>query len=500
MTTTDEQSNTIYDPQIRELNALALSWVERHVSPQTTYLHFNYHHSAGEGYQTIPTLENLLYAYALFKSKTAESIGEAKRILKGMLQFQNNADSITQGNFPVYLHEYPLCKDRQHGVHLLPILYWIMAQFRQVLGSELERELRQRTAALLEYCRKSHREKEMPSSVAIKLAAALYVFGNLNNDCGMKEEGELLLKRLCLESEEWFSPLYLSDFLIAMQMTDSAKTAHLWDPLRQFLANSYHRQTASYVGPVFYEFQWKNAPQTTPYNFYMAYFSGALPKRLLNPDVPSLYACLIQPSSRTLGEDGTVSLNGVCEGRPWQFKKQQEMAYSLIDAKGNKLDALWKGLIPFKMTWGSDADVHTLVAQGGNYEQISTTPTGNALVLEYQLAKEFDLEDKERRREVILAVDRGEKILLRVNGTPATTFTLNDRVEIVSGTFKIELEFLLAQGEGQFLGHLMPGNRASQLALKNEERYNAYDTLIFLRTLRRGPDCHIHVKITYYNT
>lgn len=501
MTILEESHNAAYDPQIRALNALALAWAERHLSEQTTYVHYNPHYAFEEGYQTIPIFENLLYAYALLKNKMAESVTEGKRILKGILQFQNLSEPLTLGNFPIYMHEYPLCRDRQHGVHLLPVLYWILVQFRLVLGSDLERELQERVRALLGYCEKSHGEKPFPPSMTLKLAAALCGFGQVFGDAGMSQRGES-----CLQQElgawkasappEWFSPLHLSDLLVAFQISDFLKIACGWEDFWKFLDETYHRQTATYAGPSFYEFQWKEAPQTTPYHFYLSYFSGVLPKRLLNPELPGIYACLVQPSLRRISsEEATVDLSGNCEGRPWKFHKDLSNAYSLISAQGNKLDTAWKGVLPLRLSWGTAAEVHTLVAQGGNYETLSFSVDKNCIMLDYALSSVFDTEDRERRREVILSVDRSAKMRLLVNGEASTTFQLGDWIDLLSDGMKVRLQFTLTQGEGQFIGHLMPGNRASQLALKHENRFNAYDTLIFLRTHRRSADCRIHVKI-----
>jgi hypothetical protein len=499
MIVADEQTNSMFDSQCRELNALALAWAERHVSAQTTYLHYNYHQGDEEGYQTIPVYENVLHAYALFKAKTAESVTEAKRILKGMLQFQNRGDSVMHGNFPVYLHEYPLCKDRLHGVHLLPVFYWILTQFRQVLGNELECELRERTSLLLEYCLKSCREKAFPIPLALKFAASLFVLRNGGLDKSVHEDVDEILKIVSEASimTEWFSPQHLSDILIAFQMTESSKFGSIWEKFWQFLEDTYHVETGAYVGPAFYEFQWKAAPQAVPYHFYMSYFSGSIPKQLHGNDVNALYGALVQPSLRRFGKsaESPLSLEGDGDGRAWKFNKYPTYACSCIKAEGNKLDVNWKGLIPFKMTWGSHSAVHTLVAQGGNYEQFDFFDLGKIIRLDYRLAAEFDLEDKERRREIILAVDRSPNIRLRVNGKAATTFTLDDEVEVVSDTKIIKLRFSLVKGEGRFIGHLMPGNRASQLAIKNENRFNAYDTLIFIRTLRRTSDCQMSIAI-----
>jgi hypothetical protein len=121
--------------------------------------------------------------------------------------------------------------------------------------------------------------------------------------------------------------------------------------------------------------------------------------------------------------------------------------------------------------------------------------TDSEITLDYLLSEEFNLEDKERSREVILAIDRSAAHSLFVNGRKATTFVFGDILKIESDRLTFEVTFKLVDGEGDFIGHIMPGNRACQIAAKNENRFEAYDTLFFFRTLRRSPHCRITVKI-----
>ncbi len=74
-----------------------------------------------------------------------------------------------------------------------------------------------------------------------------------------------------------------------------------------------------------------------------------------------------------------------------------------------------------------------------------------------------------------------------VNGKKATTFQLGDTITIGKA---LSLQFNRA-GEGDFFGHIHPGNRPSQLA---PHKFEAYDWKIALRTLRRPTASAIGVR------
>ena len=78
----------------------------------------------------------------------------------------------------------------------------------------------------------------------------------------------------------------------------------------------------------------------------------------------------------------------------------------------------------------------------------------------------------------------------------ATTFQVNEEVEVDTDGLKFTLQFEVVKGSGQFLGHFMRGNRPQQIANKGSRRFEAFDQQIFLRTLRRDPECTVRATIT----
>lgn len=112
---------------------------------------------------------------------------------------------------------------------------------------------------------------------------------------------------------------------------------------------------------------------------------------------------------------------------------------------------------------------------------------------------EFDLEGSLETTydlfEVEFFLSRLPDVNILINDQKSIVFRLGDKVQIFTNTRKIELEFLLDSGIGDFLGHISFGNRKSQLATKNSQHFYAYDWHIGLRTLRREIPCKIVVKI-----
>jgi hypothetical protein len=105
--------------QIRAID-LAVSAGKKRQSPRTGFVHL---------LDTIPLYENFCFAFALFRQKTAESVGEGKALLERLLAFQ------VEQNFPIYLHDYPQCFDLNMGLKIAPILTYLLRLFAPVLGS-----------------------------------------------------------------------------------------------------------------------------------------------------------------------------------------------------------------------------------------------------------------------------------------------------------------------------------------------------------------------------
>ncbi len=114
----------------------ALAAAKKRMSSQTGFVHYYSEEPYHSNQDTIPVIENFIYGYALFRSKTVENIQEGKSLLEKLLAFEVN------GNFPVYLHEYPMCKDSRNSSHLLPVLFYFLKDFPLALGESLNGKLK----------------------------------------------------------------------------------------------------------------------------------------------------------------------------------------------------------------------------------------------------------------------------------------------------------------------------------------------------------------------
>ena len=113
---------------------LALKAGRKRKSVRTGFIHlFPGEETASD---TIPLFENVCFAMALIQQKQTEAILEAKELLERVLAFQTG-----EGNFPIYLHEFPRCYDRWMGLKIAPLLLQIYRRFSVGLGDLKEKLL-----------------------------------------------------------------------------------------------------------------------------------------------------------------------------------------------------------------------------------------------------------------------------------------------------------------------------------------------------------------------
>lgn len=443
---------------------LALQAGRTRQQPQTGYVHCHYQ-DLNSVPLTIPTLENFLFALALLQSKTAEQMTEAKELLEKLLHFYKEG-------FPVYLHEYPHCSDPLLCIKLLAPLYWIQKGFNTVLGQSLREQLVTVSKALLD---KSLTE-EAPYHLALRAAAAAIAFGRLYGDVAMEKRGESLLQELQGEGKNptWEMPDRIAHMLVGLQMVYSDLSNSPWRAFWEYIGTTWSSQIGAYVGAPLKIFQDGYEPQVTPYDLYMSYFSGVVPKRLFKETPVHLHGALIQPHEAKLSSDEAKSV-----------VKLLKEAQPANPGRG-------KGYIPWRLVWGTPDRVHTLECQGGNIETIIEDKEG----LLMELGPLPDPDDRKRNRELVFYLDNHPEAKVLVNGRPATVFYPGDQLIIKSGDLEVGMKVHLYEGAGEFVGHLSHGNRPSQLRTKGEGRFDAYDWQIALRTVRRQEPCKLRLEMT----
>lgn len=481
---------------IRQLIDMAVRSGREKQSRQTGYLHFCYQIPEEDKHDPIPVVENMLFALALLRTRTAENILEAKTILDNLLHFQL-IDGPSSGNFPKYLHEFPSCKQRLIGANLLPPLYWILKSFHQILGSELRQRLESALKNLINFCIKTYREKPAPYQVALKIAAAAKSAGRHLNIPTMEIEGDSLLTELhaVKTPEAWYSPADIAEILIALQMVYPCISRSPWSEFWGHLEKTWHHSTCSYIGPSIREYQQGFEPQPTLYDLYLGYFSKTFSKRTSGNQIYHLQACLIQPSEDKLEKPHLPLINiGSLNDHAYFLKQDEKCAFSIFERK-EAIDPSEKGFHPFRLIWGQCDRTHSFVCQGGTSKQMTFNTHEDGVDLIFYFEEPLGTDEKEKSREIAFYFDMHEEINITTKGSSSNTFLLGDEVKIVSKGLSLAMHFILEEGDGRFFGHLMPGNRPAQTSAKGHNQFQAYDWQLFLRTLHRPGPCQIRVSI-----
>ena len=330
--------------------------------------------------EAIPTYENFCFALALLRSRTAENVLEAKALLERLLAFQVN------GEFPVYLHEYPSCRYAGLGSKLYPILFFILRDFHMVLGDHLREQLQD-----------------------LQTRYALYE----------------------IDSPE--TPEECAEFLLHCQITGKDKSPAF---------KSWDAKTLAYAG---HQRQERGEPALTLYDLFLGEWGGQFSNRALQDHPVHLRASLIYPAEAP------------------RFVSQPPL--------------------PTRYSWGSGNPTHSMVLS-----------TPGVITGEKELLIVLPEKEVQEEMEIIYFYNLHADTHVLINGQKATSFQLGDKVELISKGFRIELIFTLKSGEGQFWGHLYRANRPGQLCCKGEEKHEAFDGAIGLRTVKRGPHASIRIN------
>ena len=208
-------------------------------------------------------------------------------------------------------------------------------------------------------------------------------------------------------------------------------------------------------------------------------------------ELPSaLQAALIYPGQIpfcSMREESLVEMNSYSNWRSLRGSSWLLRAFDECSRWDPHLD---RGKSPICLNWRSQKQLASLVVQGGNWQRFTSSLGGAALQSTFYLTQLPEEENFVGGREILFYLSRSPDLSLRVNGAKATLFRLGDRVEI-RGSVNCDLTFTLLEGEGTFMGHIMPGNRPSQQAVSSTNSPEAYDWMVFLRTVKRAVDCKV---------
>ncbi len=486
----------------RRLLDLAVTCGRKHKSTQTGYLHYCYNEQGDAPHLSIPTVENFLFVLTLMKTRVADHVNEAKIMLEGLLHFQNlSDDTIGFGNFPIYLHEFPQCKERFNSVQIAITFYWILKLFHQVLGQQLKTRLEKAFTLLLKQCLRNHQEKPAPYQIAVKIAAAAKMGGALLNDIEIESQGSLLLKEIehIKNPTAWYCPEAMGEILTGLAILHHSLKNSPWNDFWEHLQRTWHRQACCYVGPALKVGQRRSEPQVTVYDLFLSSFSDTLSSRILKETPIHLKAALIPYSDNKLSIPSyPINYKGTIEGSSWQLHHDRDIAYSLIEQGQLTFHSPQeREFHPLQIIWGDQERVHSFVCQGGSCKNmVFSAEDPTTISLTFTLNDKVEVEDRDKNREITFAIDAFPGMHFLVSGEKSSTFRLNEPVLLKSGNHSLEIVFERTEGEGRFIGHRNLGNRSSQVETKGELRFQAHDWLVFLRTISRSEHCLLTAKIT----
>lgn len=445
---------------MRHLQEMALEWGRKRRSPQTGYVHHFYQAQETETPVTIPIVENFLFALALLRTRSVDSINEAKVLLNGLLHFQNqNPGQIGEGNFPLYLHEFPLCRDREVGVHVAAVMVWILKHFHHVLGQELRKRLEHAFIAVVNHALKTHAAKATSYPIAIKIAATAKAGGALLQHQDLEEAGTALLDRLSEEPDlrHWFCPASIGTILLALSMIYPSIKQSPWNLFWKHVDQTWHRQTGCYIGPALKVWQLEEQPQVTTYDLFLGCSNGNFADRIQKDSPVHLEGVMIQPTEDVLEPISyPLQLDGEVDGNTWMLFHGADFAYSLTTKKKEALSLpTEKGFHSFYFIWGDLRRNHTFVCQNEHLIDIHSKMTPDGIHLWGNLDQPLESEDREKNREIVFFTDVHQDSEFLVSGQKASTFRLGETISYRSHQLLLTLKFNLEEGEGRFLGHRM---------------------------------------------
>lgn len=493
-------SNEMTTDPFKQLGEWALSAGRVYQSSQTGFVHL-YYGDIDSKAQTIPLMENVCFVLALLRSRLVEQIQEAKALLKKILIFQNQFSGPEEGNFPIYLHEYPHCRDPAAAILMLAPFYWILTQFGHVIGSDLKLQLEKAIGLALKHGMRCQQLKSFPFAIHIRLSSAQWAYGMLWEDEQLVKAGKKDLEELSHgQLEGWQTTKQLSEILVGLQMIYPALSNSPWQPLWERMKQTWHRELAAYIGPCVREWQEREEPQVNLYDLFGGFFSCRFSRRATLAGPHQLFGVLIQSSSDKFHNHPDIQhLTGILSRQKWELMSypDEKRALTVLEKHESYPASVEKTHTALRYIWGDSHRLHSFVCQGGNVEKIKYSNDGKSIILFFDLKDHPIDEVFHSKREVEFFVDFHPEFQFQLQGFAATTFELGQKIELTLGKQKLGMVFDLIEGEGSFVGHLMRGNRPSQIDLKGDKRFHAYDWTIFLRSIRRHNHSKLRATLTF---
>ncbi len=431
------------------LNQLALQEGKKRQSFHTSFLH------SLDG-QLIPIYDNLLFVLALFRSKNAENIQQAKTLLEKLLQFQSIKDPYRH-RFPQFLHEYPYAYDLYLQIKFLSVLYQIFSEFSSILGKPLKLKLTFALKRLYSILEKT--DLSFPNSFIFQILAHLFFHTPLEYKIFADAKENLLN----CNSEDLGHILHAISLL---QEKDS-----LWLNEAEFL---YH-ELFGYIGP--YQAHEGYRPKRGLLD--LQFFSKPFEDSIL------LEGAKIYPKKSTaFTEERKIHTSYI--GSLMIYRSDQ-MAFFLLQKRNEPFP---KNFPLLRLFWGKEHP-HSFVIQDFPKEflvqQIQDTFT-----FLFTLPAILP-EETEEEMALTFYLDALYDTKFFIGSMRTNTFSAKDVLCIVKEGMKMQLSFEC--NEGKFFGQILKANRPSQTLLPTKTNFNAYDWKIGIRTIRRSPSCKLAITL-----
>lgn len=419
---------------------LNLAAAKKRKSAQTGFIHYCYTSLPGDRQDTIPLYENFCYVLALLRSRLSEHVLEGKALLEKLIAFE------VGGNFPIYIHDYPECKDRSLSLDLLPVLHWMLHDFRAVLGEGLSTQLNELIRRILFHAERIHAERPLSSAAWVKWK------GYADPDA--------------LDSFAFTSAEGWADYLIALQMAES-KGKNIEADLNR-VRSHWHPHLHVFLGP---QSQEKTEPKLTLFDLFFSHDMHSYANRALSDHPVHLQASLVHSMTPSVSDPSPGAFAQLITDDPRQ------------------------GYVLF---WGDKEAAHSLVCDHRN-AAMQAQLSENGAVLDMTLPEGWEpTEQPELPLSLFCNLDDAHAIT--INGQKATAFQLTDAIGITSGQRRIQIRFSCIEGEGVFFGHLLRANRPTQQSCQGALRFEAYDWQISIRTIRRTSRCVLSVNLSYLSS
>ena len=424
----------------------------------------------------VPFFENCLFCLALFRTKTHESMQEAKILLDRLLYFQQKDPHLpSQGNYPVYLHDYPYCRDHYLAAKAAHALTLIQREFSQILGDSLRERLQTSLGLATCFAQELSKKEALPLWMQVKIAA-------LTGDWQFVDPS--------LMREQDYQADAVGHMLASFYMTaDSLEDNWLW----RYVVDTYHVPSRSYGGPAFRHLQKEFHQKISLYDYMLGMLSDSMPSHCLVPQEAALQAALTVSCSDTLHDHINRKVDGVCGSLSWHVQHEEAFVLSWIDE--HPAVSTQPGFYPCLLQ--IDGKAMTLNIQKG---KVFCKATSSGICCDIAFDPECFQTETERKKVLSFAMP-SDGLQFFVEGVAASTFALGETITIRSSTRVMTVQFEALDGDVRFFGNIGPTNRpdncksTASVKLQQPLEMQMYDKELALRHLT-GTHATVRMKIT----